>query len=445
MLKSKQHVDQRQFNYRTFRRSNNPPAPDREAPLSSVSSSLPERNPSPSQNQIHQSSDGAAEVALEEGSPGLADAADGALANLSSSIQSFLREQVAPVRLASHLAVLVVAAIVILVRRVDAPDWNFPLHTLPADVPLVETVAADTQLTRRNSIAEVGYALQRAILPFTRTSEEPAVASPNNQGAEGEPVAVSAPSRTLSIQKYTVVPADNLQKIAARYDLRPETILWANPKLESNPDLLWPGQELIIPPVDGVMHEVRPGDTLSNLAVKYKVSVDEIVEFPLNKLESANTPITGGRQLIIPNGTKPYVARQVAMYRGPVPANAIRGSGNFAWPVSGYITQQFWNGHRALDVGARAGAPIVAADSGYVIKASHGWNGGYGRMVMIDHGNGFVTLYAHMNTIFVRQGENVAKGERLGTVGNTGRSTGPHLHFEIRRDGVARNPYYFLP
>jgi LysM repeat protein len=387
MLKSKQHVDQRQFSYHTLRRSNNPPAQDREAPLSSVSSSLPERNPSPSQNQIHQSSDGAAEAALEDGSPGLSDAADGALANLSSSIQSFLR----------------------------------------------------------NPIVEVGYALQRAVLPFTRTSEEPAVASQGKQGAEGEPVAVAAPSRTLSIQIYEVLPADNLQKIAARYDLRPETILWANPKLESNPDLLWPGQELIIPPVDGVMHVVRPGDTLSNLALKYKVSVDEIVEFPLNNLESANAPITGGRQLIIPNGTKPYVARQVAMYRGPVPANAIRGSGNFAWPVSGHITQQFWNGHRAIDVGARAGAPIVAADSGYVIKASHGWNGGYGRMVMIDHGNGFVSLYAHMNTIFVRQGENVAKGERIGTVGNTGRSTGPHLHFEVRLNGVARNPYYFLP
>jgi len=356
-----------------------------------------------------------------------------------------LREQVAPVRLASHLAVLVVAAIVILVRRVDPPDWNFPLHTLPADVPLVQSAAVDTQLARRNPIVEVSNALQRAVLPFTRNSEEPAVASPSKQGAEGEPVAVTAPSRILSIQIYKVLPADNLQKIAARYDLRPETILWANPKLESNPDLLWPGQELIIPPVDGVMHVVRTGDTLSSLAVKYKVSVEEIVEFPLNNLKSADSPINRGRQLIIPNGTKPYVARQVAMYRGPVPANAVRGSGNFAWPVSGHITQQFWHGHRAIDVGARAGAPIVAADSGYVIKASHGWNGGYGRMVMIDHGNGFVSLYAHMNTVYVRQGENVAKGEQLGTVGNTGRSTGPHLHFEIRQNGAARNPFYFLP
>ena len=329
MLKSKEHVEQRQFSYHTFRRSNNSPSSDREANHSSVSSNLSELGPNPSQSQIHQSSDSAAEAALEEGSPGLADAAGGALGNLSSSIQGFLREQVAPIRLASHLAVLVVAAIVILVRRVDPPDWNFPLHTLPADVPLVESAAADTQLARRNPIAEVGNALQRAVLPFTRNSEEPAVASPVKQGAEGEPVAVTASSRILSIQIYKVLPADNLQKIAALYDLRPETILWANPKLESNPDLLWPGQELIIPPVNGVMHVVRPGDTLSSLAVKYKVSVDEIVEFPLNNLKSADSPINRGRQLIIPNGTKPYVARQVAMYRGPVPANAVRGIRKF--------------------------------------------------------------------------------------------------------------------
>lgn len=445
MLKSKEHVEKRRFSYHTFRRTSSSSTSAREVQQTSFSSSNSEFSPSPQQNQIHQSSESIAEAALEEGAAGFADAAGGALESFSSGLQSFLREQVAPVRLASHLAVLVVAAIVILVRRVDPPDWNFPLHTLPADVPLVQSAAADTQLARRNPIVEVSDALQRAVLPFTRKSEEPAVASPSQQGAEGEPVAVTAPSRILSIQVYKVFPADNLQKIAARYDLRPETILWANPKLESNPDLLWPGQELIIPPVDGVMHVVRPGDTLSTLALKYKVSVEEIVDFPLNNLKSADSPINRGRQLIIPNGTKPYVARQVAMYRGPVPANAVRGSGNFAWPVSGHITQQFWHGHRAIDVGARAGAPIVAADSGYVIKASHGWNGGYGRMVMIDHGNGFVSLYAHMNTVYVRQGENVAKGEQLGTVGNTGRSTGPHLHFEIRQNGAARNPFYFLP
>jgi LysM repeat protein len=442
MLKSKEHVEQRQFSYHTFRRPSGSPASDREVFLSSVSSGLSEFSPGSSPNQ---SSDSVAEVALEEGSTGLVDAAGGAIGNLSSSIQSFLREQVAPIRLASHLAVLVVAAMVILVRQMDPPDWELSLYPLSADVPLAASASADTQLVRRNPIAEVGSALQRAVLPFTKKTDEAAVASSGIQGAEAEPVVITVPSRLDRIQIYKVLPADNLQKIAARYDLRPETILWANPTLESNPDLLWPGQNLIIPPVDGVMHVVRAGDTLSSLAVKYKVSVDEIVAFPLNNLVSADVPINSGKQLIIPHGTKPYVARQVAMYRGPVPASAVRGSGHFDWPVTGYITQQFWHGHRAIDIGAREGSPIVAADSGYVIKASHGWNSGYGSLVMVDHGNGDVTLYAHMSMVYVRQGENVAKGEQLGTVGNTGRSTGPHLHFEIRQLGAARNPNYLLP
>ena len=167
MLKSKEHVEQRQFSYHTFRRPNGSPAPDREVFVSSVSSSLSEFSPSPSPNQMNQSLDRVAEVALEEGSTGLVDAAGGAIGNLSSSIQSFLREQVAPIRLASHLAVLVVAAIVILVRQMDAPDWELSLQPLPADVPLAESAVADTQLARRNPIAEVGYALQRAVLPFT--------------------------------------------------------------------------------------------------------------------------------------------------------------------------------------------------------------------------------------------------------------------------------------
>lgn len=437
MLKSREHEKQRQFSYHTFRRQSDPTSSDREGVLPSASV-----RPS---NQFTQSTDNAAEAVLEDGPPELVDAADAAIGRFSAGIRNFLREQVAPIRLASHLAVLVVAAIVILVRQVDHRNWEFLPNSLPTDIPLAGSTVADTQLVRRNPIADVGSALQRAVLPFTQSKEEPEVSTTGANAVEGEQGEVSTRTNVDAIQVYQVQPADNLQKIAGRYDLKPETILWANPKLESNPDLLWPGQNLIIPPIDGVMHVVKAGDTLSSLATKFKVTVDEIVAYPLNKLASADTPIASGTQLIIPNGTKPYVARQVAMYRGPVPVNAVKGSGSFGWPVGGHLTQQFWHGHRAIDVGARAGSPIVSSDSGYVIKASHGWNSGYGSMVMVDHGNGFVSLYAHMNTIYVRQGENVAKGEQLGTVGNTGRSTGPHLHFEIRQQGAARNPLYFLP
>ena len=134
----------------------------------------------------------------------------------------------------------------------------------------------------------------------------------------------------------------------------------------------------------------------------------------------------------------------MAVYNGPIPQGAFKGTGSFAWPASGQVTQQYWSGHPAVDIGAFIGAPVKAADSGYVIAASGGWNDGYGNMVLIDHGNGFVSLYSHLSSIFVRQGESVGMGQQVGAVGNTGNSTGPHLHFEIRYQGIPRNPFGYL-
>lgn len=383
------------------------------------------------------------EAALEENLSDLLDAPNTSAGRLFSNIQSFLREQVAPIRLASHLAVLVVATIVILVRQMDFSDLDFTLHTLSADGLLTQSSPAETH---SNYIADFNTALQRAVRPFTsQKSAEPVVTLAGSQDTPETLITNTAPSTFESIRRYSVVKGDNLQTIAARYGLRPETIQWANPKLESNPDLLMVGDDLIIPPVDGVLHIVGGGDTLSNLAIKFKAEIADIVGHPMNKLASADTPIARGSQLIIPHGVKPYVPQQVTIYRGPIPASAARGSGQFVWPASGQVTQFFWGGHRAIDIGARSGSPIVASDSGYVIAARHGWNSGYGSMVMVDHGNGFVSLYAHMNTIYVRQGENIGKGQQLGTVGNTGRSTGPHLHFEIRNQSVKRNPFNYLP
>ena len=151
-------------------------------------------------------------------------------------------------------------------------------------------------------------------------------------------------------------------------------------------------------------------------------------------------------KLLFPAASNPMLhGVSAAAYIGPAPASAVKGSGNFSWPASGSITQEFWNGHRAIDIGSWTGAPVKAADSGYVVTAGGGWNGGYGNHIIVDHGNGFVTLYAHLNSIFVRPGENVVRGQQLGTLGNTGNSTGPHLHFEIQYQGVPRSPFAYLP
>ncbi len=246
------------------------------------------------------------------------------------------------------------------------------------------------------------------------------------------------------ITRYTVQAGDTIFGIAAQFGLAPETIMWANGRLEDNPDLLRVGQELIILPVDGVYHQVGASDTLETIAAAYKVDPAAIINYPLNQLNADDPQLVAGQWLIVPGGTKPYVPRTVVAYSGPIPEDASKGTGVFGWPTAGQITQGYWDRHRAIDIGTWQGAPILAADSGYVVAA--GWDdSGYGRMVVIDHGNGFQTLYAHMQVYYVEAGDSVAKGQQIGEAGSTGNSTGPHLHFEIRQNGVQRNPFGFLP
>ena len=258
-----------------------------------------------------------------------------------------------------------------------------------------------------------------------------------------EPEAKPIVQRT-TLETYEVQPGDTVFGIAIDFDLAPETILWANPALEDNPDLLRLGQALTILPVDGMYYQVKNGDSISGLASTYKVEPDAITKYPLNELTSENSTIFPGQWLILPNGIKPYVAKKVRSATVNAPSDAQQGTGNFQWPADGNIGQDFWSRHPGLDIGAYEGAPIYAADSGYVVAAQ--WDDtGYGRMVIIDHGNGFKTLYAHMNVYFVELGQEVAKGQTIGKMGSTGNSTGPHLHFEILRNGVKRNPWGFMP
>jgi murein DD-endopeptidase MepM/ murein hydrolase activator NlpD len=146
----------------------------------------------------------------------------------------------------------------------------------------------------------------------------------------------------------------------------------------------------------------------------------------------------------VPGGSKPFIPRAVTAYTGPIPEGASSGSGAFAWPTSGTIYQGFFPWHPAIDIAAYIGAPILAADSGYVIVS--GWsNVGYGYYVVIDHSNGFQTMYAHLNAIYVNVGENVAIGQQIGEMGITGNATGPHLHFDVHQNTVVRNQIGMLP
>ncbi|MGC8877821.1 MAG: peptidoglycan DD-metalloendopeptidase family protein [Anaerolineae bacterium] len=338
-------------------------------------------------------------------------------------------------RIAAHIAVILLIALVIIfanrslyvlplaegrLARLILPSQQ--ISSVPATFPADTT--RNESLLPSGSIAQDDVILMRAAVPYTF---------------------MPALRPRAEITTYVVKPGDTIFGIAAQFGIKPETIMWANGRfVEDNPDLLRVGQELVILPVDGVYHQVGKGDTIEKIAATFKVEPSAIIDYPLNNLDKDDPQIQVGQWLIVPGGTKPYVPRRVVAYEGPIPQGANKGTGSFGWPASGSITQGYWGRHRAIDIGSWEGAPVTAADSGFVVAA--GWDSsGYGRMVLIDHGNGFQTLYAHLKVFYVKAGDSVAKGQKIGEVGATGNATGPHLHFEIRQNGSQRNPFGFLP
>lgn len=249
---------------------------------------------------------------------------------------------------------------------------------------------------------------------------------------------------------YTVQPGDTVEAIAVRFGLQPSTLVWSNEAVEETPDRLDIGQVLYILPVDGIWYTVQEQDTLDSIAEKFKAKVEDIIASPLNDL-SGSSNLLPGQKIVVPRGVKPFKPRVVQQPSNAYAAGAYSGrpvnvaaSGAFQWPTNGYISQGYWWGHQAIDIANAIGIPIAAADSGYVSFA--GWdNTGYGYMVMINHGNGFVTVYAHLSAYYVDPGQPVSRGQIIAAMGSTGRSTGPHLHFEIRYGGVLQNPLYYLP
>ncbi len=260
---------------------------------------------------------------------------------------------------------------------------------------------------------------------------------------QADPVTIIPERPRLGIITYTIQAGDTVQAIADQFRLEATTILWANPEIEDAPDLLRIGQVVTILPVDGVYHTVAEDDTLESIAEKYEAEVEAIVSCPFNNLPAPELGLAAGSQLIVPGGVKPFIPRVVTSYNGPVPEGA-RGTGLFQWPALGVITQEYWYGHRAIDIGIPVGTAIRAADGGFVSFA--GWTDvGYGYLLVIDHANGYATYYAHLSNFYVTVGQAVERGQVIASSGNTGWSTGPHIHFEIRYNGVPQHPRALLP
>ncbi len=242
------------------------------------------------------------------------------------------------------------------------------------------------------------------------------------------------------ISVYTVREGDSLSQIAEMFGVTSNTILWANdlPKATA----IQPGDELVILPIVGVSHVVKSGDTISTIAKKYESDAEEILAY--NQLATASDLVVG-ETLIIPGGNM-HVAppKTVASSAGGSKASGSTasgptGGGGFTHPLPGSTRTQGIHGYNAVDLAAKIGTPIRSAAGGEVIVSkSSGWNGGYGNYMVIKHPNGSQTLYAHTSSNAVGVGATVGAGETIGYVGMSGKSTGAHLHFEVRG---ASNPF----
>ncbi len=256
-------------------------------------------------------------------------------------------------------------------------------------------------------------------------------------------IEASKKQRDKSIE-YIVQSGDTISSIAQNFGITSDTILWENNLNKFS--IINPGQKLIILPTSGISYKVAKGDTLAAIAKKYQSDETKIIEF--NKLAD-ESDLQVGQILIIPEGQPYYVSppqtklASITQIFQPT-APALSDPTKMLWPTTARrISQYFSWRHTGLDIDGDFGDPIWAADDGVVIKVAY-LNTGYGYHVIIDHGGGKTTTYAHLQKIYVKQGQKVARGEVLGEEGSTGHSTGSHLHFEVRFNGKVYNPLSYI-
>lgn len=303
--------------------------------------------------------------------------------------------------------------------------------------------------------------------PIPTEEQGGSVSLPGMEGSSGDEQAIVRKvalktsvdqSITYEVRKYTVQRGDSVFGIAKAFNIKPETLLWANYDiLQDSPDSIRVGQVLNIPPTDGVYYQWEEGDSLEAVADKFEATEEDILGWPGNTFDLTNPEINPGTYVMIPGGHREFVQWIIptiatgrsgtASVGGATCAAGPAGGGAFIWPTAQHWVSgnEYWSGHLAIDIAAGEGSPVWAADAGVVTMAQGGWNGGYGNVVMIDHGNGYFTLYGHLSQINVVPCQALSAGTLIGLAGNTGNSFGAHLHFEVRLNGGFVNPWYVLP
>ncbi len=241
------------------------------------------------------------------------------------------------------------------------------------------------------------------------------------------------PTTSDQISLYVVREGDSLSQIAKMFGVTTNTIIWANDIKRGS--LVQEGQTLVILPISGIRHTVLKGDTLKSIVAKYKGDMDEVLGF--NGLTEGEV-LAVGDVVVIPDGEieAPKTPTTKTVVRG---TNAPSYSGYYLRPIVGGTKTQGLHGYNGVDLAAPAGTPILASATGDVIISRSGsWNGGYGNYIVISHANGTQTLYSHNSKNIVSEGAHVVAGQIIGYVGSTGKSTGSHVHFEVRG---AKNPF----
>ncbi len=339
-------------------------------------------------------------------------------------------------------------------------------------VVAISLVVIAAYLGWRVSSAQAGVSAQTStpVLPDTEPYDSsklslPQLSKPAEQAAISRQINLHTKIPTRPRQDsldYTVQTGDSVFGIAKSFGLTPESVLWANyVVLNDNPDQLSPGMSLKIPPTDGVLYEWEEGDTLQGIADRFEAEYQDIVGWSGNKIDLTNPVVEVGSLVMLPGGHrefKQWIVPTIPRGRAGVSSSlygsgtcsggyeGAYGSGGFIWPADNHTLSgnDYWSGHLAIDIAAGSGARVYAADSGVVVFAGPAL-GGYGNMVMIDHGNGYQTLYAHLGSVGASCGQSVLQGQYIGSAGSTGYSTGAHLHFEVRYLGGFVNPWFVLP
>lgn len=289
--------------------------------------------------------------------------------------------------------------------------------------------------------------IQLAQAETVTASDESYILAPAELTTEKSPKVSTEPSSRTTYIAYEVLGGETMTHIGAKFNVSSLSVLWANPSIK-NADLLQPGSSLWIPPRDGITVVVEKGQSFDGLVKKYSGDFNETLA--ANAITDPST-VFAGQRILIAEGRPPKVASPSPKIAGKVkgakssPTGPVGARGNFIFPTSGSICNTRHRGYYAVDICAGgASPPIKASDGGVVVSASYGWNSGWGNNVLIDHGNGFKTRYAHMRVLNVSAGQRVSQGQQVGIMGTTGNSTGIHLHFEVYIGPVRVNPLAYL-